>query len=84
MEALHAAGRGKAYLYGAPDAPGATGGLGHLGAFFLLTERPGALQPAPCPHPRLAAGWRRPWCAGLAAVAGLAMAAFALLATDRD
>ena len=33
-------GVGSAYLYGTPDAPGATGGLGHLNAFFLLTDRP--------------------------------------------
>ena len=29
-----------AYLYGAPAAPGATGGIGDLNAFFLLTDRP--------------------------------------------
>jgi formate dehydrogenase iron-sulfur subunit len=29
-----------AYLYGAPETPGATGGIQHLNAFFLLTERP--------------------------------------------
>ena len=31
-----------AYLYGVPGSPGATGDLGHLHAFFLLTDRPEA------------------------------------------
>ncbi len=42
VEDLHARGVDTAYLYGTPDAPGATGGLGHLNAFFLLTDRPEA------------------------------------------
>ena len=33
-----------------PDAPGATGGLGHLNAFFLLTDRAGDLQSAARAH----------------------------------
>ena len=37
---LHTQGVDGAYLYGAPDTPGATGGIGELNAFFLLTERP--------------------------------------------
>src|SRR3954447_20976621 len=40
VAALHAQGAPDAYLYGAPGAPGATGGLRHLHAFFLLTDRP--------------------------------------------
>jgi len=40
VRALHEAGATDAYLYGAPGTPGATGNLGHLHAFFLLTARP--------------------------------------------
>jgi formate dehydrogenase iron-sulfur subunit len=40
VEALHAKGDQEAYLYGAPGSPGATGDLGHLHAFFLLTAPP--------------------------------------------
>ena len=37
---LHRRGVTSAYLYGAPDEAGATGGLDHLNAFFLLTAPP--------------------------------------------
>lgn len=37
---LHRQGMTEAYLYGTPGAPGATGGLQHLHAFFLLTDQP--------------------------------------------
>ena len=40
VESLHEQGARDAYLYGAPGTPGATGGLNHLHAFFLLTDRP--------------------------------------------
>ena len=40
VEVLHERGVDSAYLYGTPGAPGATGDLGHLNAFFLLTDRP--------------------------------------------
>ena len=40
VEALQARGVKGAYLYGAPDGPGATGDLGHLNAFFLLLDKP--------------------------------------------
>jgi formate dehydrogenase iron-sulfur subunit len=78
VEALHAQGVASAYLYGTPGAPGATGDLGHLNAFFLLTERPETynLPAAPTrPARRIAPSL----AAGLGAVAGLALAAFALL-----
>ncbi len=39
---LHARGQRDAYLYGVPGSPGATGGIGSLHCFFLLTERPEA------------------------------------------
>ncbi len=76
VQALHQTGVDGAYLYGTPGAPGATGGLDHLHAFFLLTDRPEVYNLPPAPtrpsnrtFPSLAAG--------LAAVAGLAVAALA-------
>ncbi|MBS0640426.1 MAG: 4Fe-4S dicluster domain-containing protein, partial [Proteobacteria bacterium] len=77
VEQLHAVGVDSAYLYGTPGAPGATGGLGHLNAFFLLTDRPETynLPAAPTrPANRVAPSL----AAGLATVAGLAVAALAL------
>ena len=80
IDSLHAKGVEAAYLYGAPGAIGATGGLGELNAFFLLTASPETYnlpreptRPAERVGPALAAG--------LATVAGLALAGFALLAT---
>ena len=78
VERLHAAGQGKAYLYGVPDSPGATGGLDHLHAFFLLTERPEVYN-LPAAPTRAANRVAPALTAGLAAMAGLAVAAFALL-----
>jgi formate dehydrogenase iron-sulfur subunit len=73
---LEAQGVETAYLYGVPDGPGATGNLGHLNAFFLLTEQPerynlpsAPTRPADRVIPSL--------LTGLAAVAGLALTAFA-------
>lgn len=77
VEHLHAVGVPSAYLYGAPDGPGATGGLKYLNAFFLLTDRPEVynLPEAPTrPSDRVAPSL----LSGLAAVAGLAVAAVAL------
>ncbi|MBV9538411.1 MAG: 4Fe-4S dicluster domain-containing protein [Acidisphaera sp.] len=74
---LHELGVDEAYLYGTPGAPGATGGLGYLNAFFLLTARPETynLPAAPMrPANHVAPSLR----AGLATVAGLAFAALAL------
>ena len=76
VEQLHAQGVETAYLYGVPDGPGATGDLGHLNAFFLLTDRPETynLPAAPTrPANRIAPSL----LTGLAAVAGLALTAFA-------
>jgi formate dehydrogenase iron-sulfur subunit len=42
VEELHDRGMREAYLYGVPNSPGATGGIGSLNCFFLLTERPEA------------------------------------------
>jgi formate dehydrogenase iron-sulfur subunit len=78
---LKAQGRPEAYLYGAPDGPGATGGLEHLNAFFLLTDAPEVynLPRAPTrPANRIAPAL----VSGLATVAGLALGA--LLAFGRS
>ena len=79
---LHARGEENAYLYGAPGAPGATGDLGRLNAFFLLLDRPEVynLPTAPTrPSNRIAPALG----SGLAAVAGMAAVALALLAGGR-
>ncbi|MGY2049818.1 4Fe-4S dicluster domain-containing protein [Methylobacterium sp. JK268] len=78
VETLHERGVAGAYLYGVPGGPGATGDLGHLNAFFLLTDRPEVynLPAAPTrPSNRVAPSL----ATGLTAVAGLALAAAFLL-----
>jgi formate dehydrogenase iron-sulfur subunit len=79
---LHERGVENAYLYGAPGSPGATGGIDRLNAFFLLIDRPevynfpvAPTRPAERVAPSLGAG--------VATVAGLAVAALALLAGSR-
>ncbi|MDQ6680116.1 MAG: 4Fe-4S dicluster domain-containing protein [Pseudomonadota bacterium] len=74
VQHLHDLGREEAYLYGTPGAPGATGGIGELNAFFLLTDRPEVynLPAAPTlPSRRVqpALGFGLGLFAGLAAVA---------------
>ncbi|GJE41533.1 4Fe-4S dicluster domain-containing protein [Methylobacterium soli] len=79
VEDLHARGVPSAYLYGTPGAPGATGGMSHLNAFFLLTDRPEVynLPSAPTrPSRRVAPSL----FSGLATVAGLTLAAAFLFA----
>jgi formate dehydrogenase iron-sulfur subunit len=76
---LHSIGVDNAYLYGVPDSPGATGGLGHLNAFFLLTEKP-ELYNLPAAPTRPANRVTPSLISGLTAVAGLALAAFSLFA----
>ncbi|WP_431271814.1 4Fe-4S dicluster domain-containing protein [Dankookia sp. P2] len=71
-----------ARLYGTPGAEGATGGIRHLNASFLLVDRPEVynLPAAPSrPAERIAPALG----SGLVAVAGLALAAFALLGQRR-
>jgi formate dehydrogenase iron-sulfur subunit len=83
VDSLHAAGATNAYLYGAPDTPGATGGLERLNSFFLLTAEPEVynLPRAPTrPANRVAPTLVR----GIATVLGLAAVAVALLAGDRS
>ncbi len=81
VETLHGLGVGNAYLYGTPGAPGATGGLGHLNAFFLLTDRPERYN-LPAAPTRASNRVAPALTAGLAAVAGLALTAFALFAAE--
>jgi formate dehydrogenase iron-sulfur subunit len=75
---LHARGRTDAYLYGMPGGPGATGGLDHLHAFFLLIDRPEVYN-LPAAPTRASNRLAPSLASGLAAVAGLALAAAALL-----
>ncbi len=76
---LHRLGVNSAYLYGTPDGPGATGGIGHLNAFFLLTEEPETYNLPRAPT-RPANRVTPSLTAGLATVASLALAALALFA----
>ncbi|MBN9563871.1 MAG: 4Fe-4S dicluster domain-containing protein [Alphaproteobacteria bacterium] len=76
---LHRLGAEEAYLYGTPGAPGATGDLGHLNAFFLLTDRPETYN-LPAAPTRASNRVVPSLFSGLAAVAGLALAAAAMFA----
>ncbi len=76
---LHGRGVGEAYLYGTPGAPGATGGIGHLNAFFLLTDRP-ELYNLPAAPTRASNRVAPALFTGLATIAGLALTAVALFA----
>ena len=78
VEHLHARGVETAYLYGAPDTPGATGGLEYLNAFFLLTAQPEVYN-LPAAPTRASNRVRPALIAGLttmAAFAGAALLAF--------
>ena len=82
VDRLHSSGVGGAYRYGAPESPGATGGLERLNAFFLLTDAPEVYglprapdRPANRVGPSLAGG--------LGAVVALAAVAAALLGSRR-
>ncbi len=79
VAALHARGVEGAYLYGAPGTPGATGDLGHLNAFFLLTERPETYN-LPAAPSRASRRVAPALISGLLAMAGFALAAGAALA----
>jgi formate dehydrogenase iron-sulfur subunit len=82
VQELRERGVAGARLYGTPGAEGATGGIRHLNASFLLLDRPEVynLPAAPSrPAERIAPALGT----GLAAVAGLALAAFALLGSRR-
>src|SRR5690606_13192230 len=78
VETLQDRGVEDAYLYGAPGTAGATGGIERLNAFFLLLDRPEVynLPSAPTrPAGRIAPALG----AGLAAFAGIALAAAVLM-----
>ncbi|SEP72725.1 formate dehydrogenase iron-sulfur subunit [Faunimonas pinastri] len=82
VEDLHERGATNAYLYGTPGAPGATGGLERLQAFFLLSDRPEVygLPAAPTrPSRRVAPALGT----GLATAASLALAAIFLFSGKR-
>jgi formate dehydrogenase iron-sulfur subunit len=74
---LHGLGVDSAYLYGVPNSPGATGDLGHLNAFFLLTAEPEAYN-LPAAPSRASNRVGPSLSFGLAAAAGLALAAAVL------
>jgi formate dehydrogenase iron-sulfur subunit len=76
VQHLHAVGVDTAYLYGTPGAPGATGGLEHLNAFFLLTASPETYN-LPSAPTRPANRVTPSLLSGLATIAGLAVAALA-------
>ena len=78
VEVLHGQGVGSAYLYGTPGAPGATGGLESLNAFFLLTDRPEVYN-FPVAPTRASNRVAPSLFSGLVAVAGLAVAASFIL-----
>src|SRR4029077_16758684 len=79
VRTLHEAGATDAYLYGAPGTPGATGNLGHLHAFFLLTARPEVYNLPTAPS-RGAERVLPSLIAGLATAIVLTAAAFGFLA----
>jgi len=82
VETLHEIGVRSAYLYGTPGAPGATGDLQHLNAFFLLTERPETYN-LPAAPSRASNRVAPSLASGLAAMAGLALAALAVFTRGR-
>lgn len=81
VEKLQALGVESAYLYGTPDAPGATGDLGHLNAFFLLTEAPEVYN-LPSAPTRGSRRVRPSLLAGAAMMAGFIGAAIAIFAGE--
>jgi len=83
VDDLHDKGATDAYLYGAPDTPGATGGLKHLNAFFLLTDRPEVYN-LPVAPTRASERVRPSFLTGLAAMAGLTLTAAALMSAGRE
>jgi formate dehydrogenase iron-sulfur subunit len=80
---VHARGVEDAYLYGAPGAPGATGGIDRLNAFFLLTDEPEVYN-LPVAPTRPSKRFQPALGAGLVAIAGMAVAALALFARQRE
>jgi formate dehydrogenase iron-sulfur subunit len=79
---LHERGETDAYLYGAPGGPETEGGIERLNAFFLLVDRPEVYN-LPSVPTRPARRIAPALGAGLAAFAGLALAASALMGGRR-
>jgi formate dehydrogenase iron-sulfur subunit len=79
VEALRRQGAPNAALYGTPGTNGATGGIDRLNAFFLILDEPEVYNLPRAPT-RPAERFAPTLSAGLAAVGGLAVAAFALFA----
>jgi formate dehydrogenase iron-sulfur subunit len=82
VDRLHDLGVESAYLYGTPGAPGATGGLEQLHAFFLLTDRPETYN-LPSAPTRASDRFLPALVSGLGVVAALTLAAFSLFARRR-
>lgn len=82
VDDLHARGVQSAYLYGVPDSPGATGDLGHLGAFFLLVDRPEVYN-LPTAPTRASNRVKPSLATGLATIGALALLAAGFLARER-
>ncbi len=78
---LHERGVETAYLSGVDGGVGATGDLGHLNAFFLLTERPEVYN-LPVAPTRASRRVKPALTAGLLAMAGFALAAVAAFAAQ--
>jgi formate dehydrogenase iron-sulfur subunit len=77
VDALHALGVDSAYLYGVPGSPGATGDLGHLNAFFLLTDAPEVYNLPEAPS-RASHRVGPSFASGLVTIAGLMLGAMML------
>lgn len=82
VDDLHERGVEGARLYGAPGEPGATGDLGHLNAFFLLTDEPEVYN-LPAAPTRASNRVAPALASGLMAMAGFAVAALATFAVGR-
>ena len=81
VEVLHDRGVESAYLYGTPGAPGATGDLGHLNAFFLLTDRPEVYN-LPAAPTRASNRVKPSLLAGLATIGGLVALAATIFSSE--
>ena len=81
VEELHERGVESAYLYGTPGAPGATGDLGHLNAFFLLTDRPEVYN-LPAAPTRASNRVKPSLLAGLATIGGLVVLAATIFSSE--
>ena len=61
MDELHVAASAQPTSTAHPDEAGATGGMGHLNAFFLLTDRPETYNLPARPDPAREPGRRLRW-----------------------